>query len=83
MLELLTKKFHNTKNEDLVIDLGVSLRTMIRKARQLELKKDSEWMHEQSERGLQAMHDYNKFVKNSGMFKAGEHHCPKHEFKKK
>lgn len=44
MLSILKKHFHNTLNEELAEMLGVSPRTMIRKARELGLKKDEQWL---------------------------------------
>lgn len=44
MLSLLRREFPTTLNEELAGMLGVSLRTMIRKARELGLTKDPKWL---------------------------------------
>lgn len=44
MLSYLQRHFPNTKNEELAGAIGVSVRTMVRKARELNLKKDDEWL---------------------------------------
>ena len=46
MLDYLRRHFSTTLNEDLADYLGVSLRTMIRKARELGLRKDPRWLSE-------------------------------------
>lgn len=44
MLSMLKKHFPTTLNEEMAEMLGVSQRTMIRKARELGLKKDKGWL---------------------------------------
>ena len=44
MISYLQKHFPTTKNKELAEELGVSPRTMIRKARELGLEKNSEWL---------------------------------------
>lgn len=44
MISYLQKYFPTTKNKELAEELGVSPRTMIRKARELHLYKNSEWL---------------------------------------
>ena len=44
MLSYLQRHFRNTRNEELAEAIGVSVRTMIRKARELNLQKDNEWL---------------------------------------
>lgn len=83
MLRYLSTRFATEKNEDMAIHLGVSLRTMIRKARELGLQKDPDLMHRYSVEHCRTMQTINKFQKNNGMFKKGEHACPEHEFKKR
>lgn len=62
MINTLHKKFHNTSNEDLLIEFGlkrVSIRSLIRKARDLGLKKDSAYLH----------NIYSNHFSNSHIFK--------------
>lgn len=44
MIDDLRRLFPKTKNEDLAEYIGVSQRTLVRKARELRLEKDSVWM---------------------------------------
>lgn len=83
MLHYLRTHFATAKNEDIAIHLGVSLRTMIRKARELGLQKSPSLMHHYSMTHCRTMQLINKFHRNSGMFQPGQHACPEHEFKKK
>lgn len=83
MLHYLSTRFATEKNEDIAIHLGVSLRTMIRKARALGLHKAPDLMHQYSMEHCRTMQTINKFQRNSGMFRKGEHACPEHEFKKR
>lgn len=52
MLSYLKRHYATTKNDDLVEYLGVSKRTMIRKARELGLEKDHEWFAQVSRENL-------------------------------
>lgn len=83
MIERLTNKYATTKNEDLAIDLNVSPRTVIRKARELGLEKDRGWMQAHARKNCQTMRILNKCCGNSGQIKKGEHKSPKTEFKKR
>lgn len=83
MEERLTRLYPTTKNEDLTIEFNVSLRTLIRKARELHLQKNREWMHEMSIQNCKTMRVLNICRGNSGQFKKGEHRSPETEFKKK
>lgn len=51
MLSLLKRHFSNTKNEEMAEMLGVSPRTVIRKARELRLEKNPVWL-----KGVQREH---------------------------
>lgn len=81
MIDYLRQHFPNTLNEELAGCLGVSQRTMIRKARELGLEKDQEW--------LSAVWDERRIMATAaskrkgipGGFKKGEHHNPAGEFK--
>lgn len=83
MIERLINKYATTKNEDLAIDLNVSPRTVIRKARELGLEKDRGWMQAHARKNCQTMRILNKCCGNSGQIKKGEHKSPKTEFKKR
>lgn len=83
MIERLTNKYATTKNEDLAIDLNVSPRTVIRKARELGLEKDKGWMQAHARKNCQTMRILNKCCGNSGQIKRGEHKSPETEFKKR
>lgn len=83
MIERLANKYATTKNEDLAIDLNVSPRTVIRKARELGLEKDRGWMQAHARKNCQTMRILNKCCGNSGQIKKGEHKSPKTEFKKR
>ncbi|GEM_PF-3083763 len=81
MLDDLRRLYPRTKNEDVAIECGVSVRTMIRKARELGLQKDPEWMRAHSRANCKTMRILNKCIGNSGQWKRGEHASPEHEFK--
>ena len=83
MIERLTNKYATTKNEDLAIDLNVSPRTVIRKARELGLEKDKGWMQAHARKNCRTMRILNKYRGNSGQIKKGEHRSPETEFKKR
>ena len=83
MLHKLRRLFPTTKNEDLAIDFGVSVRTLIRQARVLGLQKSKEWMAQHSRQNCRIMRILNKCRGNSGMFRKGVRNSPATEFKKK
>lgn len=80
-LETMRREFPTTTNEDLAIDLGVSQRTLIRKARELGLEKDPNWLREKALEGCRKMQLINKSCRNTGMFKRGVRNSPNTEFK--
>lgn len=82
MVEKLKRLFPTTKNADIAVELNVSPRTMIRKARELGLEKSKEWQRAHALRNCQTMRIINKCCGNSGMIKPGEHKNPAGEFKK-
>jgi len=75
--------YPTTLNEDMAHIVGVSVRTMIRKARELGLRKDAEWLLGVWNERRMVAHCVNKVHGNSGMFKKGCHASPSTEFKKK
>ena len=83
MDEKMRRMYATTKNEDLAIDLGVSVRTLVRRARTLGLKKNNEWMAAHSRQNCRIMRILNKCRGNSGMFKKGVRNSPATEFKRK
>lgn len=82
MLDYLRRSYARTKNQDLADYLGVSMRTMIRKARELGLEKDPRWLGAvwNEHRGIAHMAARAKGY--PGGFRKGEHACPEHEYKK-
>lgn len=72
MLSLLRREFSTSFNEELAGMLGVSLRTMIRKARELGLTKDPKWLADVwNERRFWA-HAMSKKKGYPGSFKPGK-----------
>lgn len=84
MVEKLKRLYPTTKNDDLAIEFDMSVRTIVRKARELGLEKDREWMLEQKRQNCRLMRVINLcHGGNSGQFKKGQHASPNTEFKKK
>ena len=81
MLDYLRRHFPTTLNEELAGCLGVSPRTMIRKARELGLEKDPEWLAEVWEERRKLAHVISKRKGYPGGFKKGERANPAGEFK--
>jgi len=81
MLDYLRRNFATTLNDDLAEWLGVSMRTMLRKARELGLEKDKSWLLKiWNERQMMA-HSASKMLGYPGCFKKGEHRNPEMEYK--
>ena len=83
MIALLKEKYPTMLNEELTELLGVSLRTMIRKARELGIEKNKDWLIKIWNERRHWAHIEAKKKGYPGSFKKGEHHCIEHEFKKK
>lgn len=83
MIDDLKRMFPRNSNEDCAEYIGVSVRTMIRKARELGLEKDKGWLHKVWDSNRMIAHFISRSKGYPGSFKKGEHHCPEHEFKKK
>lgn len=81
MLRHLRDNYATTTNADLAIDLGVSVRTLIRKARQLGLAKSPEWFSGVSRQHCRLMQAINKICGNSGQWRPGTRPSPATEFK--
>ncbi len=83
MIDLLKTHFPTTLNEEMAGLLGVSVRTMLRKARELGLEKDRQWLTAiWDERCLMA-HVSSKRLGYPGSIKKGQHLSPATEFKKR
>lgn len=83
MLDMLVRDFPTTTNEELSGCLGVSQRTMLRKARELGLVKNKEWLINVYRKNIFLAHIIAKSKGNPGAFKKGNHYCLEHEFKTK
>ena len=81
MLSDLRRLFPVTKNEVVAEVCGVSLRTMIRKARELGLEKDAAWLHGVWEDHRKMAHMAGRAKGYPGCFKKGEHRNLHGEFK--
>lgn len=81
MIDYLRRHFPTTLNEELAGCLGVSQRTMIRKARELGLEKDPEWLAAVWEERRKLAHVISKRKGYPGGFKKGERANPAGEFK--
>ena len=81
MLDYLRRHFPTTLNEELAGCLGVSPRTMIRKARELGLSKDPQWLADVWEERRKLAHFISRRLGYPGGFKKGERANPDGEFK--
>jgi hypothetical protein len=81
MLGYLSRHYSTTLNEELAGCLGVSMRTVIRKARELNLEKDPSWLAQiYEERRLMAQAEAKRRG-YPGAFPKGKHSNPEGEFK--
>lgn len=71
MVEKMRRLFPWATNEDLAVELGVSQRTVIRKARELGLSKHPDFMRKKSLKGCEMMRFINKYIGNKGQFAKG------------
>ena len=81
MLDYLRRHFPTTLNEELAGCLGVSQRTMIRKARELGLKKDETWLLQIWDERRKMAHIISRKKGHPGRFQKGIHYSPDTEFK--
>lgn len=81
MLDYLRRHFPTSLNEELAECLGVSQRTMIRKARELGLEKDPRWLREIWEERRRLAHVISKRKGYPGGFQKGQRANPDGEFK--
>ena len=82
MLDYLRRHFPTTLNEELAGCLGVSQRTMIRKARELGLTKDEAWLQQVWDERRRLAHAISKRKGYPGGFVKGVRNNPDTEFKK-
>jgi hypothetical protein len=82
MLDYLRRHFPTTLNEELAGCLGVSQRTMIRKARELGLTKDAAWLQQVWDERRRLAHVISKRKGYPGGFVKGVRNNPDGEFKK-
>lgn len=71
MIDCLKRNYEITKNEDLAVMLGVSMRSVTRKARELGLKKNVAWVRALWKTNVKLAHGFNKLCYNSGKFQKG------------
>ena len=81
MLAELRRLFPVTKNEEIAGVLGVSVRTMIRKARELGLKKDDGWLSGVWDDNRKMAHMMSRALGYPGRIMPGEHRNPDGEYK--
>lgn len=81
MIDDLRRNYPTTRNEELAGLLGVSTRTMIRKARELGLEKDLQWLQGIYKSHLFMANASSRINGNAGRIKKGEHRSPATEFK--
>ncbi len=82
MLDYMRKHYPTTLNEELAGCLNVSIRTLTRKAREMNLEKDKEWLAAVWEERRQLANLASKRKGYPGRFKKGEHANPEGEYKK-
>lgn len=71
---VLVEKYAEARNEDLVAELGVSMRTIERKAKALGLKKSERFLRDASQRGLMEIEYRRMMGEQVGGFKKGDGH---------
>lgn len=83
MLDFLKANYATTLNEELAGCLGVSVRTLVRKAREIGLEKDQSWLRRIWDERRLIAHVVSKKMGYPGTFKKGQHASPATEFKPK
>lgn len=81
MLDYLRRSFATTLNQELANWLGVSVRTMLRKARELGLEKDAAWLKKVYKDRLKMALMVNRAKGYPGRIKKGEHIGLEYEYK--
>ena len=82
MLDYVKQHYARTLNEELAGCLGVSVRTLIRKARDLGLKKDEGWLCKVRDERRMLAYAVSRRKGFPNRFKKGGHANPDGEFKK-
>jgi hypothetical protein len=81
MVDYLRRHFATTLNEELAGCIGVSQRTMIRKARELGLQKDCEWLAAVWNERRKEAHIILRTKGYPGRIEKGQHRNPAGEYK--
>lgn len=81
MIEEFKRKYPFMKNDDLAGIFGVSVRTVTRKARELGVCKNEEWLHRMWDGHRKMALLAANCMHNPGAFKKGQHSYPAGEFK--
>lgn len=81
MISTLKRYFATTLNDELAEMIGVSKRTVVRKAREMGLEKDQEWLSRIWEERRRLARTIAKRKGNPGCWKKGVHGNPAGEFK--
>lgn len=81
MLDYLRRHFPTTLNEELAGCLGVSYRTLVRKARELGLEKDARWLSGVFDENRNLAHVISKRLGYPGRFPKGVRVSPGTEFR--
>lgn len=82
MLDDLRRLFPTSKNQDLAEYLGVSPRTVVRKAREMGLEKDQDWLTGVWDSHRRMAHMASRAQGYPGGFQKGIHSNPDGEFKR-
>lgn len=82
MLADLKRHFPTTRNEECAEMLGVSVRTLVRKAREVGIEKDPHWIKGVWNHNRLMAQASTRLHGNLGCFKKGVHYNPAGEFKK-
>lgn len=83
MIDDLKRMFPDHLNHDVAEFLGVSPRTVIRKARELGLNKDGEWLRKIWDDRRRQAHMVSRLMGYPGAIQPGEHRSRATEFKKR
>lgn len=81
MLGYLRRHFATTLNDELAGCLGVSPRTLVRKARELGLEKDPAWLRSVWDERRRMAHAVASRKGHPGRFRKGRHYNPSGEFR--
>ena len=82
MLSDMRRLFPTTKNDELAGVLGLAVRTVVRKAREMGLEKDKEWLRTIWKENVRMGHMMSRAKGYPGRIMPGEHRNPEGEFKR-